>query len=124
MLGPGLRLRRAGVDEVTGSFNDECPPVNFRDVRAFVALAAQLGGSRVVDLKNVPPRMLSQIRRLERVIGVRLVVQDPSGVELTERGCALLNIARYLDACVERLVEEPVLSHESAGRFAKPGSRR
>ncbi|MCX5200453.1 LysR family transcriptional regulator [Streptomyces sp. NBC_00237] len=69
--------------------------VHTRDLRYFLAVAAELNFTRAAETLYVSQSALSkQIRQLERAIGAELFVRDRREVRLTEAGEALLPHAR------------------------------
>jgi DNA-binding transcriptional LysR family regulator len=66
-----------------------------RMLRYFVAIAdAGSIGAAAEALHLAQPSLSQQLRKLERIVGYDLLVRSPRGVTLTERGTALLPLAR------------------------------
>jgi DNA-binding transcriptional LysR family regulator len=77
----------------------ESPTVNFRHVRAFIAVAEEASITRAAERLHISqPPLSRQIQQLEEEIGITLFVRHRHGVTLTEAGRELLQKARLLDA--------------------------
>lgn len=77
--------------------------VHVRDLRYFLAVAAELHFTRAAERLYVSqPALSKQVRALERQLGVELFRRDRHGVALTGAGAALLPYARrVLDTWTE-----------------------
>jgi DNA-binding transcriptional LysR family regulator len=73
--------------------------VDFRHLRAFIAVAAESSVTKAAEHLHISQPPLSRhIRQLEDELGVRLFVRHRHGVTLTDAGRHLLEKARVLDA--------------------------
>jgi DNA-binding transcriptional LysR family regulator len=73
--------------------------VDFRHLRAFIAVADESSVTRAADRLHISQPPLSRhIRQLEEELGLRLFVRHRHGVTLTDAGRQLLKEARVLDA--------------------------
>jgi DNA-binding transcriptional LysR family regulator len=69
--------------------------VSIKQLREFVAVAEARSITRAAHALYVAQPALSlQVKRLESELGVQLFVRLPRGVELTEEGAELLELAR------------------------------
>jgi DNA-binding transcriptional LysR family regulator len=99
--------------------------VSIKQLREFVAVAEARSITRAAQALYVAQPALSlQVKRLESELGVQLFVRLPRGVELTEEGAELLELARRAvrdaDAFVRRARElrEHVPQHLDIGFMA------
>ncbi|OIJ68947.1 LysR family transcriptional regulator [Streptomyces mangrovisoli] len=77
--------------------SDPPPDLDLRLVRYFIVVAEQLHFGRAADaLHLAQPSLSRQIRRLETLIGARLLDRTPRGTRLTPAGEAFLPEARAL----------------------------
>ena len=80
--------------------------IEFRHLRAFVAVADELNFSRAARALHLAQQSLSaQIRQLEHELGVRLFVRTTRHVELTSAGTVLLDHARSMIGQLTTAVE-------------------
>ena len=82
--------------------------IEFRHLRCFVSVAEELHfGRAAAGLFISQPALSQTIVRLERALGVRLLLRSRHGVQLTDAGAVLLSYARRLladkDSAVERV---------------------
>lgn len=83
--------------------------VDLRLLRAFLAVADHLHfGRAAASLHVAQPALSQQVRRLERSLGVELLVRTSRSVALTPAGAVLRERARALLAQVRRDVDETV----------------
>jgi acetyl esterase/lipase len=99
--------------------------IELRHLRSFVAVAEELNFSRAAErLFMTQPALSRQIRALERVIGVELLIRSTHRVELTVGGEALLNRARPmlsdLDEAVVRTRSIGGGDQERVARLTQP----
>jgi len=79
---------------------------SLEQLRGFVAVAEELHfGRAAVRLKMTQPPLSRQIQKLERAVGVRLLVRDNRRVELTAAGQVFLTEARRLLALADAAPE-------------------
>ncbi len=73
------------------------PPVNLRDLRAFIAIAEEQSFSKAARrLFMSQPPLTRQIRAFEEEIGVTLFIRSKQGAQLTNEGRLLLDRARAI----------------------------
>ncbi|MGY1608485.1 LysR family transcriptional regulator [Geodermatophilus sp. SYSU D00700] len=93
--------------------------IEFRHLRAFVAVAGELSFSRAAhQLYLSQPALSRQIRSLERLLGCELLRRTTRQVELTLAGTTLLERARQVLADVDEAV---AVTHLMAGRGSTTG---
>jgi DNA-binding transcriptional LysR family regulator len=103
-------------DEVTAT-------VELRQLRYFVAVAEERHFRRAADrLQIAQPGLSQQIKRLERSLGVQLLIRDTHRVELTAAGEALLRRARITLEAAERAVEETIAAARGTTGLLKVGT--
>ncbi|SNY24631.1 LysR family transcriptional regulator [Paractinoplanes atraurantiacus] len=77
--------------------------MELRQLRYFVTLAEELHFGRAAAREHIVQSALShQVQRLERTLGVVLVVRNTRHIELTEAGARFLSEARQILSQVER----------------------
>ena len=80
--------------------------VDLRQFRYFVAVAEERHfGRAAVNLHIAQSGLSQQILKLERTVGVQLLVRDRRGVEITEAGEAFLDYARLTLELADRAAE-------------------
>lgn len=80
--------------------------MNFRHLRAFVAVAEELSFTKAARRLHISqPPLSRQIQQLERDIGVRLFDRGPRRIALTDRGRLLLDDARRLGTIADAFVD-------------------
>jgi len=80
--------------------------VDFRHLRAFIAVADELSVTKAAERLHISqPPLSRQIHQLEDELGVCLFVRHRHGVTLTEPGRRLLEKARFLDAAAADFFE-------------------
>ena len=81
-------------------------PIDLRAVSAFLVVAEEQSITRAAARMFVAQQTLSeQIRKLERALGVVLLVRTPRGVAVTEAGRELARYGAGLSTELERMVE-------------------
>ncbi len=81
--------------------------MDIRQLRYFIAIVEEGSISAAAERLNVAqPSLSQQVLRLERQLGVSLLVRSSRGVAPTEAGRILLDHARELTLGIERAVEE------------------
>lgn len=95
--------------------------IELRHLRSFVAVAEELNFSRAAGrLYITQPALSRQIRNLERMLGVELLLRSTHRVELTIAGEALLNRTRSLLADLdEAVVQTRSLGGENRQQIAR-----
>ncbi len=79
--------------------------MDFRHIRAFIAVADALSVTRAAERLHITqPPLTRHIHQLERELGVTLFVRHRQGVTLTAAGQLLLDRARHLDAAALEFV--------------------
>jgi DNA-binding transcriptional LysR family regulator len=92
--------------------------VDFRHVRAFIAVAETCSVTRAAERLHISQPPLSRhIRQLEEELGVKLFDRHRLGVTLTDIGRRLLEKAKALDAAASEF-------YDSAGRVTDPRTVR
>jgi DNA-binding transcriptional LysR family regulator len=85
------------------------PDVDLRLLRAFLAVADHLHFGRAAESLHVAqPALSQQVRRLERSLGVELLVRKSRSVALTPAGAVLRERTRAILAQVRRDLDETV----------------
>jgi DNA-binding transcriptional LysR family regulator len=97
--------------------------VPLQQLAYFVAVADRgtLTGA-AVDLHVAQPSLSTQLRRLERRLGVDLFERLPRGVRLTQAGAALLPIARQTLADVDQIVRSARALNDPGGGTLRVGA--
>jgi DNA-binding transcriptional LysR family regulator len=91
-------------------------PIEFRQLRYFVAVAEELHFGRAAGRLHMSQSPLSRaIRELERELGVVLFVRTTRRVELTPAGSALLERARRALAEIDAAVDEARRTSDADG---------
>jgi DNA-binding transcriptional LysR family regulator len=89
---------------------------DFRQFRYFITVAEELHFGRAADRLHIAQSGLSQqIMKLERSVGVPLLVRDRRGVQLTEAGLVFLDHARQAVELADRAM--------ASAHFAERGKR-
>jgi DNA-binding transcriptional LysR family regulator len=92
--------------------------MDFRHIRAFIAVADALSVTRAAERLNISqPPLTRHIHQLEREVGVTLFLRHRHGVTLTEAGRQLLSKARAWDAAARDFCE-------AARQAAQPEAER
>jgi DNA-binding transcriptional LysR family regulator len=86
--------------------------IEFRHVRAFVAVAEELHFTRAAERLHVAqPALSQQIKQLESAVGATLLVRGPGGTALSDAGRAFLAEARRTLAQAEAAVTAARRAH-------------
>ena len=95
--------------------------IELRHLRSFVAVAEELNFSRAADrLYVTQPALSRQIRALERLLGVELLLRSTRRVELTVAGEALLSRVRpMLSDLDDAVVRTRSIGGENQARLAR-----
>jgi DNA-binding transcriptional LysR family regulator len=92
--------------------------VDFRHVRAFIAVAEESSVTRAAERLHISQPPLSRhIRQLEEELGIKLFERHRHGVRLTDVGRQMLDKAKTLDAAVSDFVR-------TAGQVSRGDERR
>jgi DNA-binding transcriptional LysR family regulator len=79
-------------------------PIDLRSLKLFVAVCEQQNITRAAHLEHLEPSAISKrISQMEHVFGARLLERSRRGVQATPAGQALLDHARNLLYCVDRM---------------------
>jgi DNA-binding transcriptional LysR family regulator len=85
--------------------------VDFRQFRYFIAVAEELHFGRAAERLHIAQSGLSQqILKLERSVGVPLLLRDRRGVQLSEAGRVFLEHARQAVELADRAMASPLLA--------------
>ena len=109
----------------TGSRRQEKPvgSVELRQLRYFVAVAEERHFGRAAErLRIAQPGLSQQIKKLERSIGVELLIRDPRGVKLTAAGRAFLDQARLALELTDRAVTSAVMAERGRKGLLRLGT--
>jgi LysR family transcriptional regulator, hca operon transcriptional activator len=88
--------------------------MDLRYLRYFIVVAEELNFTRAAErLHTVQPSLSSQIRRLEEIVGTRLLNRTRHSVELTPAGKTFLDEARKIVADIERAIERTIRSSQA-----------
>ena len=99
------------------------PAVDFRQFRYFIAVAEELHFGRAADRLHIAQSGLSQqILKLERSVGVPLLVRDRRGVQLTEAGRVFLDHARQAVELADRAMASPRLTERGKTGVLRVGT--
>jgi DNA-binding transcriptional LysR family regulator len=105
------------------SIRRESMAVDLRQFRYFVAVAEERHFGRAAANLHIAQSGLSQqILKLERSVGVQLLVRDRRGVEVTEAGEAFLDYARLTLELADRAVESAQLAERGKQGFLRVGT--
>jgi DNA-binding transcriptional LysR family regulator len=97
--------------------------VDFRQFRYFIAVAEELHFGRAADRLHIAQSGLSQqILKLERSVGVPLLVRDRRGVKLTDAGRVFLDHARQAVELADRAMASPHLSERGKTGILRAGT--
>jgi DNA-binding transcriptional LysR family regulator len=97
--------------------------VDLRQFRYFVAVAEERHFGRAAANLHIAQSGLSQqILKLERSVGVQLLVRDRRGVEVTEAGEAFLDYARLTLELADRAVESARLAERGKTGVLRVGT--
>ena len=80
--------------------------LTLRQIRYFIAVSEELHFGHAAAAQHVTQSALSQqIRQLEEILGVALLLRDRHGVQLTDAGAAFLREAKRIVTDVDRAVK-------------------
>ena len=97
--------------------------VDLRQFRYFIAVAEERHFGRAAANLHIAQSGLSQqILKLERSVGVQLLVRDRRGVEVTEAGEAFLDYARLTLELADRAVESAQLAERGKKGLLRVGT--
>lgn len=97
--------------------------VDLRQFRYFVAVAEERHFGRAAANLHIAQSGLSQqILKLERSVGVQLLVRDRRGVQVTEAGEAFLDYARLTLELADRAVQSAQLAERGKQGFLRVGT--
>ncbi len=97
--------------------------VDLRQFRYFVAVAEKRHFGRAAAQLHIAQSGLSQqILKLERAVGVQLLLRDRRGVEVTDAGEAFLDYARLTLDLADRAVESAQLAERGKTGFLRVGT--
>ena len=90
--------------------------MDLRLLRYFIAVAEELNFTRAAErLHTAQPSLSAQIRRLEEMVGIRLLDRSSHHVELTLAGRTFLEEARKTLEGMDRAIERTLRSASSGG---------
>src|SRR5687768_10800849 len=96
--------------------------MDFRHVRAFIAVADALSVTKAAERLHISQPPLSRhIQQLEQEIGLTLFVRHRQGVTLTEAGQHLLERARAWETAAQEFQDAARLARESEGARVRVG---
>jgi DNA-binding transcriptional LysR family regulator len=97
--------------------------VDFRQFRYFIAVAEELHFGRAAGRLHIAQSGLSQqILKLERSVGVPLLVRDRRGVQLTAAGRVFLDHARQAVELADRAMASPRLAERGKNGVLRVGT--
>lgn len=97
--------------------------VDFRQFRYFIAVGEELHFGRAADRLHIAQSGLSQqILKLERSVGVPLLVRDRRGVQLTDAGRVFLDHARQAVELADRAMASPQLAERGKTGILRVGT--
>ncbi|HWL90551.1 MAG TPA: LysR substrate-binding domain-containing protein [Actinomycetota bacterium] len=97
--------------------------IDLRQFRYFIAVAEERHFGRAAARLHIAQSGLSQqILKLERAVGVQLLVRDRRGVEITDAGRAFLDQARLTIELAERAVSSAVMAERGRGALLRVGT--
>jgi len=88
--------------------------MDLRHLRYFIVVAEELNFTRAAErLHTAQPSLSAQIRRLEEIVGTRLLYRTSHCVELTPAGRTFLEEARKIVADIERAIERTIRASQT-----------
>ena len=97
--------------------------VELRQFRYFIAVAEERHFGRAAGRLHIAQSGLSQqILKLERSVGVQLLIRDRRGVEITDAGRAFLDDARQTVELADRAVASALLAERGKDGFLRVGT--
>jgi DNA-binding transcriptional LysR family regulator len=97
--------------------------VALRQFQYFIAVAEERHFGRAAARLHIAQSGLSQqILKLERAVGVQLLIRDRRGVEITEAGRAFLDQARLTVELADRAVASAVMAERGRSALLRVGT--